>query len=104
VLALPERKDYKNHGDDGQAQMAQCRVRLRQQVVGLVFAGRLKAGDCGEKQHALKNSGAALQKRDWIHASSFLIPFRRAERVHQEALKHHATYRDKNLLIDHKRL
>jgi hypothetical protein len=74
VLVLPESKDYKNHGDDGQAQMAQRRVRLRQQVMGLVFAGRLKAGDCGEKQHALKNSGAAPQKRDWIHASSFLIP------------------------------
>src|ERR1700688_2436749 len=75
VLSLPKRKDYEDHGDDGQAQMAQCRMRLRQQVIGLVFAGRLKAGDCGEKQHALKNSGAALQKRDWIHASSFLIPF-----------------------------
>ena len=51
VLALPERQDDKNHGDDGQAQMAQCRVRLRQQVIGLLFARRLEAGDCGEKQH-----------------------------------------------------
>jgi hypothetical protein len=96
VLALPERKDYKNHGDDGQAQMAQCRVRLRKQVMGLVFAGRLKAGDCGEKQHALKNSGAALQKRDWIHASSFLIPFKPimqdlVEQLHSNIMRHIAT-------------
>jgi hypothetical protein len=69
--------------------MAQRRVRLRQQVIGPVCARRLEAGDCGEKQHAAQNNGAAPQKRDWIHASSFLIPFGSAmqdfvEQLHSE--------------------
>ncbi len=52
--------------------MAQSRVPLRQQIVGLV-AGWTELGESGEKQHIAKIIGLGWQKRDWIHASSFLI-------------------------------
>jgi len=50
-LALPEGDEHKDDGDDGQSQMSQGRVRLREQVIGLGFTGD-QAGEGGKKQHA----------------------------------------------------
>jgi hypothetical protein len=38
--------------------MAQSRVPLRQQVVGLVVPGWTEPGECGKKQHAAKIYGS----------------------------------------------
>ena len=52
-LAFPKGDEHEDNRDDGQSEMTQGCMRLREQVIGLGLAGD-QAGEGGKKQHVLR--------------------------------------------------